>query len=111
MIIHTKEGIPCMTIEVTILLSVISVCLTAFFGFSLYMRNKKADVKADVGEITTVTVSLENIKDLLKEIKLDMSNVKDDVRSEMELRIRLEESLKNAWERIKALEILISKKG
>ena len=33
-----------------------------------------------------------------------MSNVKDDVKLEMELRIRLDESLKSAWKRIEVLE-------
>ncbi len=79
-----------------------------FFGLSNTNRNKKNDTKQDAAEMTKVIVGLESIKDLVKEIKFDMSNMKDDIRSEMEHRIRLEESLKGAWKRI---EILEGKKG
>ena len=103
-----RDGVSCMKIEVTILLSVVSVCFTALFGFAIYMRNKKSDTKQDTAEMTTVIIGLESIKDLVKEIKVDMSNMKDDIRSEMEHRIRLEESLKSAWKRIEVLE---GKKG
>lgn len=93
-----------MTIEVTILLSVISVCLSAIFGYAIFRRNSKTDDRAEATQMTQVIVGLEGIKDLVKEIKVDMSNMKDDIRSEMEHRIRMEESLKSAWKRIEIIE-------
>lgn len=93
-----------MTIEVTILLSVIAVCLSGIFGFAIYRRNTKTDDKAEASQMTTVIVSLESIKDGIKEIKLDMSNVKDEVREQRDNQIRIEESLKSAWKRIEILE-------
>jgi peptidoglycan hydrolase CwlO-like protein len=93
-----------MTIEVTILLSVIAVCLSAIFGYAIFRRNAKTDDKAEASQMTTVIVSLESIKDGIKEIKLDMSNVKDEVREQRDNQIRIEESLKSAWKRIEILE-------
>ena len=93
-----------MTIEVALLLSAVSVSFGILMGLSNMKRNQKCDTKQDASEMTTVIVGLESIKDLIKEIKLDMSNVKDDVKLEMELRIRLDESLKSAWKRIEVLE-------
>jgi hypothetical protein len=93
-----------MSIEVTILLSVISVCLTAFFGYAIFRRNAKSDDKAEASQMTTVIVSLESIKDGIKEIKLDMSNVKNEVREQRDNQIRLEESVKGAWKRIEIIE-------
>ena len=88
----------------TILLSVIAVCLTAVFGYAIFRRNTKTDDKAEASQMTTVVVSLETIKDGVKEIKLDMSNFKCELREQRDSQIRIEESLKGAWKRIEALD-------
>jgi hypothetical protein len=93
-----------MTIEVSILLSVMTVCLTAVFGYAIFRRNTKSDDQAEASQMTTVIVSLESIKDGIKEIKLDMSNVKDEVREQRDNQIRIEESLKGAWKQIEAMQ-------
>lgn len=98
-----------MTIEVSLLISGLSVAFAIYMGITNAKRNQKADVKKDASEMTTVIVGLESIKDLIKEIKLDMSNVKEEVRDQRDNQIRIEESLKGAWKRIEILEQ--SKKG
>ena len=57
-----------MTIEVALVVSVVSVSLAFCFGFATWKRNKSHDDKSDASELTTVIVSLENIKDGIKDI-------------------------------------------
>ena len=97
-----------MTIEVALLLTGVSVAFAVYFGLSNVKRNKSQDDKKEASDLTTVIVSLESIKDGIKEIKTEISNVKDEVREQRDNQIRLEESLKSAWKRIETIE---GKKG
>ena len=100
-----------MTIEVALVVSVVSVSLAFCFGFATWKRKKSHDDKSDASELTTVIVSLESIKDGIKEIKIETSNVKAEVRELRDGNIRTEESLKSAWRRIEAIENKIIGKG
>lgn len=85
-----------MTIELTILISVISICCT-IYGVA---RNAKRDVKADAAESTTVLIKLEGIQSGVNEIKQDIKSVKTDVRDLQDKVARVEESTKSAHKRI-----------
>ena len=93
-----------MKIELTILLSVIAVCLTAFFGFNTYMRNKKKVINDEGSQSATILSELKNIKDGVADIKKEMQDIKANAREDHDSIIRLEEVLKSAFERIKILE-------
>lgn len=93
-----------MTIEVTILLSVVTVCLTAFFGFQAFMRNKRKDDKADGEEQAMIMSELKNIREGIADIKKEVQDIKANAREDHDRIIRLEEALKSAFERIKILE-------
>lgn len=97
-----------MTIEVALLISGVSLAFGIYTGLFNLKRNKAQDDKKEASDLTTVIVSLESIKDGIKEIKTEISNVKDEVREQRDNQIRLEESLKSAWKRI---EIIEGKKG
>lgn len=75
-----------MTVEVALVISVLSVGFGIWSGFSNVKRNEKNDTKADASQLTTVIVKLENIGNGITEIKNDMRNVKDDMK---DLNIRL----------------------
>jgi peptidoglycan hydrolase CwlO-like protein len=93
-----------MTIEVTILLSVIAVCLTAFFGYKTYIRNKKQDDQAEAGQSATIMTELKNIQSGIADIKKEVQDIKTDIKEDHDRIIRQEEALKSAFERIKILE-------
>lgn len=93
-----------MTIEVALLISVVSVAFGLYQGISNLKRNQKVDTKSDATEMTTVIVKLENIGDGISEIKSEMRNVKEDVKEINERVIRVEESSKQAHKRIDGLE-------
>lgn len=102
--ISKKEGIPYMTIEVALLLSAISVSFGVVMGLSNMSRNRKTDTRQEVSEMTTVIVGLESIKDLVKEVKLNMSNMEKDLKEQGNNQIRIDEAFRSLVERVKNLE-------
>ena len=92
-----------MTIEIALLISIVSVFFAIVFGLNSMRRNQKADDKKEQNDMTTVLIKLENIQAATNEIKNDMKSVKTDVRHNSEEIIRMDESLKSAWKRINEL--------
>lgn len=93
-----------MSIDVALLISIVSLGFSMFAGISNLKRSAKADDKKDAAEITTVIVKLENIGNGITEIKNEISNVKNDIKEDRERIIRVEESAKQAHKRLDALE-------
>lgn len=93
-----------MTIEIALLISVVSVVFGIYAGAMNLKRNQKFDDKKDATEMTTVIVKLENIGNGITEIKSEMLNVKNDIKEDRERIIRVEESAKQAHKRLDCLE-------
>ena len=89
-----------MTIEVALLISIVSVATAIIFGFAAFRRNQKTDDRREQDSMTRVIVKLESISADTNEIKNDIKSVKEDVRHNSEKIIRLDESLKSAWKQI-----------
>ena len=99
-----------MSIELTVLLSVVSVSFAIFFGLKSARRATKADDQKEATDMTTVAVRLETIRDGVNEIKSEMKSlrdelksVRDEVRDVREQEVKTQESLKSAWNRINEL--------
>lgn len=93
-----------MTIEIAMLISIVSVGFAVFSGISNLRRNKSADDRREATEMTTVIVELKQISKDTSEIKNDVRSVKTDVKHNSEQIIRLDESLKSAWKAINKLQ-------
>lgn len=93
-----------MTIEIGILISVISVSVAVYLGIKNNKRNEKSDVKQDTTAMTTVIVKLENISNGITEIKSELQSVKADQRQDHDELIKVIESAKQAHKRIDGLE-------
>ena len=89
-----------MTIELTVLLSVLSVSAALFFGISSKRRSEKTEVKKESADMATVIVKLENIGNGVNEIKADMRNMREDVTENRERIVAVEASAKQAHKRI-----------
>ena len=89
-----------MSIEIALVISILSVFFAIFFGAINTRRNQKADDKREQSDMTTVIVKLESISSDTNEIKNDIKSLKSDVRHNSESIVRLDESLKSAWRRI-----------
>lgn len=93
-----------MTVEIAVLVSLLSLAFTIYQGVANMKRNKAVDDKNEASEMTTVIVKLENISKDTHEIKSDMKDVKSEVKHNTEQIIRLDESLKSAWKAINRLQ-------
>lgn len=83
-----------MTVEVALIISIISVAFSVWSGLSNIRRNEKHDTKADATQLTTVIVKLENIGNDISEIKNDMRNVKDDMKDMNVRLVKMEQQVK-----------------
>lgn len=100
-----------MTIEISILLTGISVATALYFGLATKRRNEKIDAKQDtekkVNETkqetennTLVMMKLEMISDDLKEIKNENRNFREDISALRERVAKVESSLKSYHKRL-----------
>lgn len=89
-----------MTVEVSLIISILSVGFAIAFGVTTALRNKKGDDQREAADMTAVMIKLEKIADDTNEIKNDLKSLKADVRHNSEAIIRLDESLKSAWKQI-----------
>lgn len=89
-----------MTIEIALLISIISVGFGVYQGISNMKRNKSTDDKKEANEMTTVIVKLESIGTGVTEIKADMKNIRADIQELRERLVVVEQSSKQAHHRI-----------
>lgn len=83
---------------VPIIVSIFSLLLAAYTFLS---RNNKENTT----ELTTVIVSLDNIKSGIADIKAELNSIKSSQKEDHDKLIRVEESLKSAWKQINKLSV------
>ena len=93
-----------VTIEIALLISMVSVGISILTTVYNFRRGNKADNQKDASEMTTVIVKLENINTGIAEIKMDFKSVQSEVKDLRDKVIINEQSLKSAWKRIESLE-------
>ena len=93
-----------MTIEIAVLLSMLSFAFIVWQGTSNSKRNEKAETKNDVSQLTAVIVKLEMIGTGINEIKTEVSSVKTDIQDIRERLVKVEESSKSAHKRLDTFE-------
>ena len=92
-----------MTIELAVLLSIVSVAFAIYQGVTNLKRNNQIDTRNDVTQLTTVIVKLENISSGVTDIKNEISSIKTDLRETRERLVQLDQSVKIAHKRIDEL--------
>lgn len=93
-----------MTIEIALLLSIISVGFGVFSAVSSKMRNDRKDTESEaeekVGTHTLLMTKLENIADDVKDIKRDYRETNIEVQNLRERVVAVEQSLKSYHKRL-----------
>lgn len=92
-----------MTLELSILISVVSVAFALYSGITNLKRNGKKDTAEEAAQLTTVIVKLESIRDGVAEIKSDMKNAKGEIQELRERLVIVEQSTKSAHHRVDEL--------
>lgn len=92
-----------MSIEIALLISLISVAFAVFSGIVNLKRNNTRDVTEDATQMATVITELKSISNGIDDIKKEITSIKDDVKENRDRTTRLEESCKQAHKRIDEL--------
>ena len=93
-----------MTVEVALLVSIVSVAFSIFFGIKNSKRTDSKDIEERVRDNTRINVKLDNITQATQEIKAEISSMREDIKSHNDRLIKVEESVKAAHHRINTLE-------
>ena len=93
-----------MTVEVALVISVVSVVFGVYQTISNLKRNEKVDAKNDASQLTTVIVKLESIGTGIARIENEVTNIKNDVKEDHERLVKVEESAKSAHKRLDTCE-------
>lgn len=91
-------------IEITLLISIVSVTFGVWSIVATQKRNRVTDTKRETTELTTVIVKLESINDDTKEIKNELRSVKNDVQVLRERLTIAEQSVKALHQRVDKFE-------
>lgn len=93
-----------MTVELSLLLSGISVAFAIFFGISSKSRNDRKDTEQETEDRaathTLLMTKLENIADDVKDIKRDYRETNAEVQNLRERVVAVEQSLKSYHKRL-----------
>ena len=94
---------------ISIVISILSVCIAAIVCVTNLRRNNKADDRKDATEMTSVIVKLENIKDDTNEIKGEVKNLRGEVGGLRERVIVAEQTVKALHKRVDNFESRLDK--
>lgn len=93
-----------MTVELSLLLSGVSVAFAIFFGISSKSRNERKDAEQQTEDRaathTMLITKLENIADDLKDIKRDYRETREEVQTLYGKVIAVEQSVKSCHKRL-----------
>jgi beta-lactam-binding protein with PASTA domain len=89
-----------MTIEISILVGIVSVAFAIYFGLKSNRRNDVKDIEEKATRDATIMIKLDAISDDVKYIKNDMSNINEKVEL-IDKRVTIvEQSTKSAHKRL-----------
>lgn len=89
-----------MSIDISLLLSAVSVCVAIVVAVTNIKRSNAHDSHREASDLTTLIVKLENINEGINEIKSEMRNMKNDIQDLRDRLIIVEQSVKSAHHRI-----------
>lgn len=99
-----------MTIEVALLISIVSVCFSVFFGLKNNKRSDTKDIEERVKENTRINMKLDSIASNTTEIKNEVSEMRKEINSHDGRIVKVEEAVKSAHHRLDGLEDRINGK-
>ena len=89
-----------MTVEVSILISFVSVAFAIFFGIKSYRRNDRNDIAERVARETKLDMKLDEIGNDVKEVKETVRTIQGDVKNHEGRIVKLEASYARLHERV-----------
>lgn len=93
-----------MTIELSLLISGVSVVFAIFFGIKSQSRNDRKDTKEEAREDATIITKLEAIQTNMLEVKSEVRSYREEMKDIREHLARDNESLKSLHKRVDELQ-------
>lgn len=100
-----------MTIEVALIISVVSVAFSIFFGLKNNKRTDVKDIEERVKENTRINFKLDEIATSIREVKSEVSSLKEEMQAHNDRIIKVEESAKQAHHRLDTIEKRLNMNG
>lgn len=100
-----------MTIEIALLISIVSVCFSVFIGLKSNKRTDVKDIEERVRENTKINMKLDNIAGSIKELKNERLSLKEEIQKHDKEIIRVDASAKQAHHRLDAIEQRLNTNG
>ena len=99
-----------MSIEITVLISAVSVAFAVYFGLKNSRRADTKDIEERVKGDTRINMKLDVISSDTKEIRSELSSMRDDIKQHNDRLIKVEESCNSAHHRLDSVEKRLNEK-
>lgn len=96
---------------IAICISFVSLCFAVWMGLKGDKRTDTKDIEERARENAKINFKLDEISGTTREIKQDISSVRDEIKSHNDRLIKVEESAKQAHKRIDLLDKTLIGKG
>jgi septal ring factor EnvC (AmiA/AmiB activator) len=93
-----------MTIELAVLLSIVSVAFSVYFGLKNNRRSDTKDIEDRVRQDTIINTKLDSISQTMQDIKADIASMHNEINSHNDRLIIVEQSVKSAHHRLDTIE-------
>lgn len=93
-----------MSIEIALLISIVSVCFSVFFGLKNNKRSDTKEIEARVKDNVTINLKLDNISKDTQEIKSEVASMRKEINAHAERLGKVEASASSAHKRIDGIE-------
>jgi septal ring factor EnvC (AmiA/AmiB activator) len=93
-----------MTVEVAVLISMVSVAFSIYFGLKNNKRSDTKEIEERVRQDTIINTKLDSISQSIQEIKADIASMHSELNSHNDRLIVVEQSTKSAHHRLDSIE-------
>ena len=94
------EGVQNMTIEIALLISIVSVAFSIFFGLKNNKKSDEKDIAERIARDTRTDMKLDEISKDVKDVKETVKNIQNDVKDHEGRIVKLEASYKAEHKRL-----------
>ena len=100
-----------MTVEVALLISVVSVVFSIYFGLKNNRRTDSKEIEERVKENTRINMKLDETINISKETRNEISKIREDINKHDNRLVKVEESAKQAHHRLDTIENRLNGRG
>lgn len=93
-----------MSFEITLIISIISVSLSAFSVIKSTKRTDVKDIEERAREDARINCKLDEVISVTRDLRKEIIDLKNEINNHNNRIIKIEESIKNAYHRIDGIE-------